>query len=76
MHPLVAASGAWAAPDTFTVKIAAYETPFHSTLSLRFEEDRLLLDSEHNVAFGPTKLPPLVGHLAKSGSGGGRVPGP
>ncbi|PYQ38124.1 MAG: serine hydrolase [Acidobacteria bacterium] len=60
-HPLVAASGAWTAPDTFTVKIAAYETPFYSTLSLRFEEDRLRLDSEHNVAFGPTKLPPLVG---------------
>jgi CubicO group peptidase (beta-lactamase class C family) len=75
-HPLVAASGAWTAPDTFTVKIAAYETPFYSTLRLRFDGDRLLLDSEHNVAFGPTKLPPLVGHLGKSGSGGGRAPRP
>lgn len=65
-HPLVAASGAWTAPDTFTVKIAAYETPFSSTLNLRFDGDRLLLDSEHNVAFGPTKLPPLVGQRAKS----------
>jgi CubicO group peptidase (beta-lactamase class C family) len=73
-HPLVAASGAWTAPDTFTVRIAAYETPFSSTLNLRFDGDRLLLDSEHNVAFGPTKLPPLVGHLAKSGPGGGRAP--
>ena len=73
-HPLVAASGAWTAPDTFTVKIAAYETPFSSTLSLRFDGDRLLLDSEHNVAFGPTKLPPLVGHLGRSESGGtGRI---
>jgi CubicO group peptidase (beta-lactamase class C family) len=62
-HPLVAASGAWTAPDTFTIKIAAYETPFYSTLSLRFDGDRLRLDSEHNVAFGPTKLPPLVGQL-------------
>ncbi|HEY8148324.1 MAG TPA: serine hydrolase [Vicinamibacteria bacterium] len=60
-HPLVAASGAWTVQDTFTVKIAAYETPFYSTLNLRFDGDRLLLDSEHNVAFGPTKLPPLVG---------------
>ena len=50
-HPLVAASGAWTAPDTFTVKLAAYETPFYSTLSLRFDGDRLLLDSGHNVAF-------------------------
>jgi len=75
-HPLVAASGAWTAPDTFTVKIAAYETPFYSTLSLRFAGDRLLLESEHNVAFGPTKLPPLVGQRRKSGSGGGRAPRP
>ena len=67
-HPLVAASGAWTAPDTFTVKIAAYETPFYSTLSLRFDGDRLLLDSEHNVSFGPTKLAPLVAHLGKSRS--------
>jgi hypothetical protein len=59
----VAASGAWTTPDTFKVKIAAYETPFSSTLSLRFDGDRLRLDSEHNVAFGPTKLPPLVGQL-------------
>ena len=64
-HPRVAASGAWTAPDTFTVKIAAYETPFSSTLSLRFDGDRLSLDSEHNVAFGPTKLPPLVGQRGK-----------
>lgn len=60
-HPLVAASGAWTADDVFTVKIAAYETPFYSTLALRFDGDRLLLDTEHNVAFGPTKLPQLTG---------------
>jgi CubicO group peptidase (beta-lactamase class C family) len=75
-HPLVAASGAWTAPDTFTVKIAAYETPFYSTLSLRFDGDRLRLDSEHNVAFGSTKLPSLVGQRGKPGSGGGRVTRP
>ena len=60
-RPLVAASGAWTAADIFTVKLAAYETPFYSTLTFRFDGDRLLLDTEHNVAFGPTKLPPLVG---------------
>lgn len=60
-HPLVAASGAWTADDIFTVKIVAYETPFYSTLAFRFDGERLLLDAEHNVAFGPTKLPQLVG---------------
>jgi hypothetical protein len=43
------------------VKLVPYQTPFYSTLSLRFDGDRLLFDSEHNVAFGPTKLPQLIG---------------
>lgn len=60
-HPLVAASGAWTADDVFTVKIVAYETPFYSTLAFRFDGDRLLFDAEYNVAFGPTKLPQMVG---------------
>ena len=47
------------------VKLALCETPFHSTLAFRFEGDRLLLDSEHNIAFGPTKLPQLVGQAAR-----------
>ena len=60
-YPLVAASGAWTADDVFTIKIVAYETPFYSTVALRFDGDRLLFDAEHNVAFGPTKLPQMVG---------------
>jgi hypothetical protein len=60
-HPLIAASGAWAADNVFIVKLDPYETPFYSTLTFRFDGDRLLLDSEHNVAFGPTKLPQLIG---------------
>ncbi|MGA9768550.1 MAG: serine hydrolase [Blastocatellia bacterium] len=65
-HPLIAASGAWTADDIFTVKIIAYETPFYSTLAFRFDGDRLLLDAEHNVAFGPTKLPQLVGQATST----------
>lgn len=62
-NPLVATSGAWTSPDTFTVKIVLYETPYYSTLNFKFDGDRLLIDSEHNVSFGPTKLPQLVGKL-------------
>ena len=62
-NPLAATSGAWTAPDTFTVKIVLYETPFYSTLNFKFDGDRLLFDSEHNVSFGPTKLPQLIGQL-------------
>ena len=64
-NPLAATSGAWTSPDTFTVKIVLYETPFYSTLNFKFDGDRLLLDAEHNVSFGPTKLPQLVGQPQK-----------
>lgn len=59
--PLVAASGAWTAENTFTTKLVLYETPFYSTVNFKFDGDRLLIDSEHNVAFGPTRLAQLTG---------------
>lgn len=56
-----ATSGAWTSDDTFTAKVCFYETPFSVTLGLTFSGDRLLYDSESNVAFGPTKQPQLIG---------------
>jgi hypothetical protein len=63
-EPLVAASGAWTADHVFTIKIVAYETPFYSTLRLRFDGEQLQLEQEYNVAFGPAKLPQMVGQAA------------
>ncbi len=60
-NPLVAAAGAWTTEDTFTVKLVLSETPYYSTLNFKFDGNRLLFDSEHNVAFGLTKLPQLIG---------------
>ena len=60
-QPSVAASGAWSADSVFTVKLVAPETPFYSTLDFHFDGDRLLLDAEQNVSFGPTKLARLEG---------------
>jgi len=65
-NPLVATSGAWTSADTYTVKIILYETPFYSTLNFKFDGDRLIFDAEHNVSFGPTKLPQLTGHVRSS----------
>jgi hypothetical protein len=62
-NPLVAASGAWSTENTFTVKIVLSETPYYSTLNFKFDGDRLFFDAEHNVNFGPTKLPQLIGQL-------------
>ncbi|MEM1094864.1 MAG: serine hydrolase [Bacteroidota bacterium] len=59
--PRMAASGAWTSDATFTLKLAAYGTPYTSTLILRFEDDRVVLESSYNVSFGPTELPPLTG---------------
>ncbi len=60
-HPPVAASGAWTASDTFTIKLVAYETPYYSLLKLKFHGDKLIFDSEYNVSFNQRKLPQLIG---------------
>ena len=65
-QPLVASGGAWSSDDVFTVKLALVETPFSSTLTFHFDGDRLLLDAEHNVAFGPTKQAQLVGRAGQA----------
>ena len=62
-NPLVAATGAWSSENTFTVKLVLAETPYYSTLNFKFDGDRLVFDAEHNVAFGPTKLPQLIGQV-------------
>jgi len=52
---------AWSDDDTCLIKLCAYETPFQTTFTLKFEGDQVTLNSEANVAFGPTKRPQLVG---------------
>jgi hypothetical protein len=59
---LVAASGAWADENSYVLKFYYYTTPFCPTIRAQFVDDQLLLDYEINLAFGPAKLPQLVGH--------------
>ncbi|MEO8909837.1 MAG: serine hydrolase domain-containing protein [Gemmatimonadaceae bacterium] len=61
VKPAVALSGAWTADSVFTLKIVAPETPYYSTVTFAFHGDQLTIDAEHNVGFGPTKLPRLEG---------------
>ena len=65
-NPEVAASGAWTADSVFTLKLVAPQTPYYSTLTFRFDGERLLLDGEYNVSFGPTKLQQLEGKAARN----------
>lgn len=57
----VAVSGAWTAEGRFTAQLSFYETPYCLTLDLKFGDDQLVYDCEHNVSFGPTKQPQLIG---------------
>jgi CubicO group peptidase (beta-lactamase class C family) len=60
-NPTVSASGAWTADDTFTIKLVLNQTTFSSALNLKFEGQKLTFGSKHNVNFGPTAMPELVG---------------
>ena len=59
--PLIAASGGWAADNVLSIKLVACETPFSTMLTLEFDGDKLIVDAEHNAAFGPVKQPQLIG---------------
>ncbi|MBN1874945.1 MAG: serine hydrolase [Anaerolineae bacterium] len=58
----VAASGAWTAEDTYTMRTCYYETPFCDLMTFQFGDDQLTFTFKTNVSFGPTEFPPLVGH--------------
>jgi hypothetical protein len=58
----IAATFAWLADDTCAVKICAYETPYHKTLTLKFAGDQVTLNSELNVAFEAATHRTLTGH--------------
>jgi len=52
---------AWSGFNTCVIKLCAYETPFQTTFTLKFESDEVKMDSEMNVGFGATKRPQAVG---------------
>ncbi len=56
-----AACGAWTADGTFTAKLCFYETPMTLTVDLKFTDDGLVVTSQSNVGFGPSKGVELVG---------------
>ena len=55
---------AWPTDNTCVIKLCSYETPYHTTISLKFDGDEMTMNSETNVAFGPTKRSQLTGRLA------------
>ena len=62
--PRLVASGVWTTEDTYTLTLRYYETPYYFTFNCHFVEDRVEIDGEMNVSFGPTKVA-LKGQAAK-----------
>jgi len=54
---------AWSGDETCVIKSCAYETPYHTIFTLKFDGDQVTLDSETNVAFGSTKRAQLLGRV-------------
>jgi len=57
----IAASCAWADDHTFLAKLCFHETPYTISARFSFERDKLLINLEHNLRWGETKRPQLVG---------------
>jgi CubicO group peptidase (beta-lactamase class C family) len=60
----VAASGAWTDERTYVSQLWWYETPFGRTLTCRFEGDRVTVEQQANVSFGPVERATLKGRVA------------
>lgn len=61
----LAGAFAWENEHTLVARVTAYETPFQLRLRFQFADDELTLDSETNVAFGPTRRPTLTAEAAE-----------
>ncbi len=57
----IAVCAAWPSSDTCVVKLCLHETPFYTTIKMRFDDTQLYYDSETNVGFRATKQSQLVG---------------
>jgi CubicO group peptidase (beta-lactamase class C family) len=58
----VAMSGRWEAQDQFELTVCWYETPFISTLSFKFEGEKVTYQVKNNVSFGSQEKPEITGY--------------
>jgi CubicO group peptidase (beta-lactamase class C family) len=57
----VAASGAWTSPDTYTLQVVQYRTPFAATYRLRYAGNQVSVECEQNVGFSESRISQWVG---------------
>ena len=56
-----ATNGGWMSDDTFTFKLALYDTPFGPIVTLKFDETGVTFDIQGNIGFGASERPKLAG---------------
>ncbi len=57
----IAASCGWADDLTFTAKLCFHETPYTLTQRFKFDGNTLAIETEHNLRWGETQRPRIVG---------------
>jgi CubicO group peptidase (beta-lactamase class C family) len=67
----IAASGAWTADDTYTLRITRYRTPFVTTYRMKFAGDELALEIEQNVGAADLRLTRITGSASAPAATGG-----
>ncbi len=64
----IAASGGWSGPDTYTLVITRYQTPFSTKFQLRFGGNLLVVRSENNVGNPESRVAEFFGEAAVKGT--------
>jgi CubicO group peptidase (beta-lactamase class C family) len=57
----IAGSCAWADDNTLVAKLVFHQTPYTMTHRFLFEGDQLSIDTQHNVRWGDTQRPRIIG---------------
>lgn len=65
--PASLVSGTWTTTDRYVLTVRHVETPHVWTVTADVDGDRVVVTPHINVAFGPTDLDPLVGHVQVAG---------
>lgn len=65
----IAASGAWTAADTYTMKVVRYRTPFMATYRMKFADDQLAVEIEQNVGAADARILQISGKSAPTVAG-------
>jgi hypothetical protein len=57
----VVSSGRWTSADTYEMTLRFYEMPYYLTVTCRFVDNRVTMQFQQNVSFGPILFPPIEG---------------